>query len=176
MNMKTLGTLSTCLLALTLHNSAWAEIYEVKDAEGNTEFTDAPPADNAKEIDLQQTNIADAPPSGPQSAPQSEEGAAEAAATSSHGNQPAIVNGGNENEAYEEYVRKERQFEEMDPSAPDQVGDSPTANMPDEVGDFPEENMPQEVGDSPEVYDDGGDPVDEGRVRHRVIHHGNRHR
>jgi hypothetical protein len=173
MNMKTLGTISTCLLALALNNTAWAEIYEVKDAEGNTEFTNAPSQDNAKEIDLQQTNIADAPPPVPPSAPQSEEGAAEAAATSSHGNQPAIVNGGNVNDADEEYVRKERQFEEMDPSAPHEVLD---AEAPHEVGDFPEENMPQEIGDSPEVYNDGGDPVDEGRVRHRVIHHGNRHR
>jgi hypothetical protein len=176
MNMKTLETISTCLLALALHNTAWAEIYEVKDAEGNTEFTNAPQEDNAKEINLQQTNIADAPPPGPQSAPQSEEGAAEPAATSSNGHQPVIVNGGNDNEVYEEYLRKQRKFEEMDPSAPDDIGDPAEANMPDEVGDFPEENMPQEVGDSPEVYDDGGDPVDEGDVRHRVIHRGARHR
>jgi hypothetical protein len=176
MNMKTLETISTCLLALALHNTAWAEIYEIKDAEGNTEFTDAPPEDNAKEIDLQQTNIVDAPPSVPQSAPQLEGGAVEPAATPTHASQPVVVEGGNDNEVYEEYLRKERKFEAMDPSAPDEIGDPAEANMPDEVGDFPEENMPQEVGDSPELYDDGGDRADEGRVRHPAIRHEGRQR
>ena len=72
MDMRHLRTFSTCLAALALHSAAWAEIYETTDAQGNREFTDSPPGPNAEAIDLQQTNISDAPPEEPQrvSAPQ----------------------------------------------------------------------------------------------------------
>ncbi len=64
--MRHLKTFSTCLVVLALHSAAWAEIYETTDAQGNPEFTDSPTGTSAEAIDLQQTNIIDAPPEQPQ--------------------------------------------------------------------------------------------------------------
>ena len=72
LDMTQLKTLSTCLLALALNSAAWAEIYETTDAQGNPVFTDSPPSPNAEVIDLQQTNIIDAPAPEPEPEPRGE--------------------------------------------------------------------------------------------------------
>ncbi|MBK6739278.1 MAG: DUF4124 domain-containing protein [Haliea sp.] len=60
--MRLLKAFSILLAATALQPAAWAEIYETTDAEGNPEFSDSPSGPNAEAIDLQQTNIIDAPP------------------------------------------------------------------------------------------------------------------
>ncbi len=60
--MRFLKTFSTCLVALALHGTAWAEIYETTDAQGNPDFTDSPPDAGAEVINLPETNVIDAPP------------------------------------------------------------------------------------------------------------------
>ncbi|MEH6583517.1 MAG: DUF4124 domain-containing protein [Halioglobus sp.] len=66
--MKFPGTFLACLTALTLSGTAWAQIYESKDAEGNPIFTDTPGA-GAKEVDLSESNIADALKESPHDTP-----------------------------------------------------------------------------------------------------------
>jgi Domain of unknown function (DUF4124) len=142
-DMMNLKTFSTCLMALALHSTAWAEIYETTDAQGNPEFTDSPPSPGAQVITLPQTNIADAPAPEPQeaSAPQSLEGEDAPAQE----NNTVIIHDRNddEDEVYDEYLERERAFERRDPAAPNEVLD---AEAPREVGDY-NAQMPREVGD-----------------------------
>lgn len=141
--MRHLKILMICLSALALHSAAWAEIYETTDAQGNPEFTDSPTGPSAEAIDLQQTNIIDAPPEEPQqvSAPQpvAEEQAHE------QENRTVIVHDGNDDEddVSDAYLRREQAFDRMDPAAPREVLNAET---PREVGDS-DSQMPDEVGD-----------------------------
>jgi hypothetical protein len=142
--MRHLKTLLTCLMALALHSPAWAEIYETTDAEGNPEFTDSPPAENAEVIDLQQTNIIDAPQAEPQeeSQPQGQEQVENQGPTQQ--NNTVIVNdGGVDGEEYDGYYRRERGLDEVDPAAPREVLDG---EAPRQVGDY-NGQAPREVGD-----------------------------
>jgi uncharacterized protein DUF4124 len=145
MDMRHLMTLSLCLSALAFHGAASAEIYETTDAQGNPEFTDSPPGPDAAAVDLQQTNIIDAPSPAPQqvSAPQPTVEERPPATE----NRTVIVNDSNndEDEVYDAYLRRERDFDRMDPDAPREVGDT-AAQMPHEVGDS-NSQMPDEVGD-----------------------------
>lgn len=167
--MKQLRILSIALVTLALHGVAWAEIYETKDAEGNTEFTDSPPSEDAKVIDLQQTNIVDAPAPDPEGESQ-DTGQPPADAPAGA---PVVENNINiEREGYEggvypdgvypegvyrdgEYpegvderaLRRDEAVDRADPDAPREVGDS-EAQMRREVGDS-EAQMPREVGDMP---------------------------
>ena len=186
--MRHLRTLSTGLAALLLVGAAWAEIYETKDAEGNPEFTDSPPESGGEVINLQQTNIIDAPTEEPQqvSAPQSE---VESQAPEQD-NRTVIVHDRNddEDEVYDDYQRHERAFDRVDPDAPREVlnaeaprevGDSDT-QMPHEVGDF-NSQIPDEMGDvNPEIPDevrDGERPATEdvrGPIERRIVHPHNR--
>jgi hypothetical protein len=172
--MRHLKTLSTCLAALALHSAAWAEIYETTDAQGNPEFTDSPTGPSAEAIDLQQTNIIDAPPEEPQpvSSPQSvvDEQAPE------QENRTAIIHDGNDNEdeVSDAYLRREQAFDRMDPAAPREVldaeaprevGDS-DSQMPDEVGDF-DSPTPDEVGDTDvQIVHE----ADESHIKRRIVH------
>ena len=143
--MRHLMTLSLCLSALAFHGAASAEIYETTDAQGNPEFTDSPPGPDAAAVDLQQTNIIDAPSPEPQqlSAPRP---AVEEQAPAPE-NRTVIVNDSNNNEddVYDAYQRREQAFDRMDPDAPREVGDN-ASQMPHEVGDS-DSQMPDEVGD-----------------------------
>ncbi len=163
--MRHLKTFSTCLAALVLHSAAWAEIYETTDAQGNPEFTDSPPGPDAEAIDLQQTNIIDAPPDEPQqvSAPQSvnEQQASE------EDNRTVIIHDrdDDEDDVSDAYLRREQAFDRMNPEAPREVGDS-NSQMPREVGDF-DTQAPDEVGDNNvHISDDADAPVIERRVVH----------
>mgnify|MGYP003667587786 FL=1 len=70
--MTYLKSLSTCLMALALTGTAWAEIYETTDAQGNPVFSDSPGKEGAHVVDLPQTNVADAPPDIPQAPEQTQ--------------------------------------------------------------------------------------------------------
>jgi len=179
--MGHLKTVSICLLAFALHGTAWAEIYETKDAEGNTEFTDSPPAENAEVVDLPPTNIVDAP------APEPQDGSPDAAQPAAVGGQAPVVennivihrdgyddgvyeDGDYDDGEYDDVDRRELRRTEAvnraDPDAPDEVGDS-QSQMPREVGDS-ESQMPREVGDSESQmpYEVGDTPA-ENRAMHR---------
>ncbi len=163
--MNHLKLLTICLVALALHGRAWAQIYETKDAEGNPVFTDSPATENAEEIDLQQTNIADAPApnDAPEGAPAPQAAApAQAPVEENVQNDITVDRGGYDDGQYVEdaavdgaYVndvearerRREDAVRRADPDAPHEVGDS-EVQMPREVGDS-EVQMPREVGDSP---------------------------
>lgn len=163
--MRHLKTLSICLSALALHSAAWAEIYETTDAQGNPEFTDSPTGPSAEAINLQQTNIIDAPPEEPQqvSAPQPvvEEQAPE------QENRTVIVHDSNndEDDVYDAYSRREQAFDRMDPAAPREVLNAET---PREVGDY-NSQMPDEVGDF-----DAPAPAEVGKTDAEIAREANR--
>lgn len=165
--MRHLKILTICLVALALHGKAWAQIYETKDAEGNTEFTDSPPSEDATVVDLQQTNIADAPAPGTEDESQddSQDSTQPDAAA---GQQPTVeennvvIERGDDDGVYgdgvygdgayvdgadERALRRDDAALRADPDAPHEVGDS-EMDMPREVGDS-EAQMPHEVGDVP---------------------------
>lgn len=68
MAMTFFKTATACIIAIGMSNAATAEIYETKDAQGNTVFTDTPTA-AAEEVVLPNANIADAVKAAPQPAP-----------------------------------------------------------------------------------------------------------
>ena len=157
--MGHLKTGTACLLALALHSAAWAEIYESTDAEGNPEFSDSPMAPDSQEVQLQQTNIIEAPQPEPE-APDPAQGEPqmmqqEPTQEPTQENNTVIVNDGVDNDApYEDYRVRERAFnrvdgdeprEVLDAATPYEVGDS-NSQMPREVGDS-DAQMPREVGD-----------------------------
>ncbi|MEZ5570845.1 MAG: DUF4124 domain-containing protein [Halioglobus sp.] len=134
-------TFATCLVTLALHNAAWAEIYETTDAQGNPEFTDSPPTENAEVIDLQQTNVVDAPQMQQQQQEQQSEpqmDAPEQAAVQE--NNTVIVNDGYNEDLEEGYLLHERRMEEANPEMPHEVGDFDTP-VPREV-DAAERGVP----------------------------------
>ena len=135
--MKHLTIFASCVAALALHSSAWAEIYATKDAQGNTAFTDSPPAENAEVIELQQTNVVDAPQAQPQDAAQPEpdaDAASEEPAPVVENNTVMVHDGDdNEGDVYDGYENDVDNAE-----MPHEVGDS-ESQMPHEVGDFPAE-------------------------------------
>lgn len=163
--MRYLKTFSTCLVALALHSTAWAQIYETKDAEGNVEFTDSPATEGAEVVDLPETNLADAPP--PEVQEESQPGTEVVEPAPVQQNNTVIVNDGNDTggynngaydtEGYDDDVARQRALErenlatpgKVDPGyeMPREVGDS-DAQMPREVGDS-DAQMPHEVGDRP---------------------------
>jgi|TARA_B110000503_G_scaffold43274_1_gene70790 hypothetical protein len=163
-NMRHLKTFSSCLAALVLHSAAWAEIYETTDAQGNPEFTDSPPGPDAEEVDLQQTNIIDAPPDEPQqvSAPQS----VNEQPVSEEDNRTVIHDSDDdEYDVSDAYSRREQAFDRMNPEAPREVGDS-SSQMPREVGDF-DTQAPDEVRDD-DVH--MSHEVDAPVIERRVVH------
>jgi hypothetical protein len=160
LDMRYLKTFLTCLVALILHSTAWAQIYETKDAEGNVEFTDSPATEGAEVVDLPKTNLADAP--SPEVQEESQPGTKVVEQAPVQENNTVIVNDGNEGgaydtEGYDDDLARQRALERenlaapgrVDPGyeMPHEVGDS-DAQMPREVGDS-DAQMPREVGDSP---------------------------
>lgn len=142
--MRLLKAFSFFLVATALHNAAWAEIYETRDAEGNPEFSDTPSGPNAEVIELQQTNIVDAPPAEPQQDPAQQTVVDEQAPAQQ--DRTVIIHDANndEDDVYEDDLRREREFERLDPAAPDEVLDG---EAPREVGDS-DAQMPRETGDA----------------------------
>lgn len=147
--MRFLKALSTCLVALALHSTAWAEIYETTDAEGNPDFTDSPPDADAEVINLPETNVIDAPP--PEQREKSQPQAVESGPAPVQENNTVIIHDDNDNDGYDDGVYEDdlarrRAAERLAPGTPGAIRDS-EAEMPREVGDS-EAQMPREVGDS----------------------------
>jgi hypothetical protein len=172
--MRLLKALPIFLAAMAWQQAAWAEIYETKDAQGNPEFSDTPTGPNAEAVDLQQTNIIDAPPAEPQEDSAQQPVVDEQAPTQQ--NNTVIIHDANndQDEVYEDDLRREREYERVDPAAPDEVldGEAPRevgdsdAQMPREVGDS-DAQMPREVGDSDaQMPREVGDFSAEGRAVH----------
>ncbi|MEZ5503424.1 MAG: DUF4124 domain-containing protein [Halioglobus sp.] len=153
--MRCLITVSTCLVTLALHSAAWAQIYETKDAQGNPVFTDAPVNPSSEAINLPQTNIIDAPQGQPPQEQPTDTVAEEPASPQVDSNTVIIPDDNAGEEAYDEYLRRERAFDREDPAAPRQTldGEAPrqvgdyNGQMPREVGDT-NAQMPREVGDT----------------------------
>jgi hypothetical protein len=149
MDMRFLKTFSTFLVALALHGTAWAEIYETTDAQGNPDFTDSPPDAGAEVINLPETNVIDAPPPDPQQ--QSQPQTVESAPAPVQQNNTVIVNDGNDDDGYDDGVydddlARQRAIDRAGAAPPGEIVD-PGYEMPHEVGDS-ESQMPHEVGDS----------------------------
>jgi len=146
--MKYLRTFSACLVSLTLHSAAWAQIYETTDAQGNPDFTDSPPDAGAEVVNLPETNIIDAPP--PEQREESQTQTVESGPAPVQENKTVIVHD-NDNDGYDDGddLARQRELDGMDRVAPGEVGD-PRYEMPREVGDS-EAQMPREVGDAPDV-------------------------
>jgi hypothetical protein len=135
MDMRYLRTFSTCLVALALHSAAWAEIYETTNAQGNPEFTDSPADEGAEVIELQQTNLADAPQPDTQEEEQTDTVAVEQEPVEE--NNTVIIHDGNDNDGYDDALVRERAFNELDPAAPREALDGET---PREVENLPAEH------------------------------------
>jgi hypothetical protein len=148
--MRNLRTFLTCLVALALHSAAWAEIYETTDAQGNTEFTDSPADEGAEVVELQQTNLADAPQPEAQTEEQAETVAVEQQPVGE--NNTIIIHDGNDNDGYDDSLARERALNELDPAAPREVLDG---EAPREIGDS-NAGIPRETGDVP--------------MEHRAVH------
>lgn len=175
-----------CMAAFALQNTAWAEIYETTDAEGNPEFSDSPPDADAEVVDLPKTNLADAPPPQLPNEQQSDPVAVEQQRVNE--NNPVIINDAN-TEADDERLKRLKDTERRHSATPYEVGDT-DSQMPHEVGDsdsqMPHEvgdsdsQMPHEVGDSteetPEDYEESldGQPTEGQRVHHRAPHRAHR--
>jgi Domain of unknown function (DUF4124) len=165
MDMDYRKTFSICLVALAVHSAAWAEIYETTDAEGNPEFTDSPAADNSEVIDLQQTNVADAPKPEQQSQEVSQPNTGDIEQTPRQNNNTLIIHDANDDQLYDDELARERALERTDPAVRHEVGDS-ESQMPHEVGDS-ESQMPREIGDSESQMsrEVGADPARTGAHR-----------
>ena len=187
--MNYLKNFSTCLVVLAFTGAAWAEIYETTDAQGNPEFTDSPTDEDAKVIDLPETNLANAPTETPQEQEQEQSNPAPAGGPRVVNNNNTVINENGYGSGYDdgeygdgEYDRARRREgldreapldrdaipeglhaeTPLDPSAPHEVLDGEPLH---EVGDFDE---PQRAVDQGAV-DQGA--VDRGEAHRRVIHH-----
>jgi len=169
MKVRCLKTFSACLIALTLNSAAWGEIYETTDAAGNPEFTNSPPEANAtsKVIEIQPTNIVEAPQRETQTPGQWQEQEQQPDAMVENqqpekNNNTVIIDNPNANDVYDQALVKQQAFERMNPAAPHEVLNT---EAPHQVGDFPSE-MPREVDDAASQTEDVYNPAE-----HRTIHH-----
>ena len=107
--MKVSMTALACIIAICLSNIAMAEIYESKDAQGNTVFTDTPTG-SAEKVDLPETNVADAVKETPRATPQASakptSGAGQATGQATDGD--VVVIHDNRNEHLEQELAKQR--------------------------------------------------------------------
>ncbi len=147
--MRYLKIVTACVVALAFHNTAWAQVYETTDAEGNPEFTDSPAAEGAEEVDLPETNLINPPQ--PESQAQSQPDTEVVEQAPVQENNTVIVHDGNDNDDYDDGVyddelARQRAIDRREAAEPGAVGD-PGYEMPREVGDS-DSQMPHEVGDS----------------------------
>jgi len=112
-----------CIIAVLLGTAAQAEIYEGKDAEGNTVFTDSP-APGATRVDLPQSNIADAVKPSPADTPAAEQ-LQEATKTQEHGGNVVVIPDSH-NEEIERVVEDGKPHEVLDAEQRYEVGDTVT--------------------------------------------------
>ena len=115
---------SAILLTALAHSSAWAEIYETTDSEGNKVFSDTPTSD-AKVVDVQEATIADAVEPGPEPTPAPQPAGGGQAAGNSQGAQSqddgVYIIGDSRNERLEEEIARERRHEVLEGEKPKEV-------------------------------------------------------
>ena len=108
--MKVSMNALACIIAIGLSNIAVAEIYETKDAQGNTVFTDTPTG-SAQKVDLPETNVADAVKETPHPTPQASAKPTSGAAGQATGQATdgdVVVIHDNRNEHLEQELAKQR--------------------------------------------------------------------
>lgn len=119
--MKSVVAKVTCALLLA-SGSAWAEIYETTDSEGNKVFTDSPTG-AAEVVDLPKANIADSVEPAPPAAP----APARATTTPSAGHTKEAVDdgvyiiGNQRNDRLEEEIARQRRHDVIDGEARKEV-------------------------------------------------------
>ena len=122
--MKVSMTALACIIAICLSNIAMAEIYETKDAQGNTVFTDTPTG-SAQKVDLPETNVADAVKETPRATPQASAkptpGAGQATGQAPDGD--VVVIHDNRNERLERELAEQRPHEVLEAKKKHEVGD-----------------------------------------------------
>lgn len=116
--MTSIVTKVTCVLLLA-SGSAWAEIYETTDSEGNKVFTDTPTA-AAEVVDLPKANIADSvepAPTPPASPARTATAPAAGHSVNTEGDGVYII-GNQRNDLLEEKVARERRHDVIDGEVP----------------------------------------------------------
>lgn len=112
------------LAAMALANHGAAEIYETEDAQGNKVFTDVPTGD-AKQVEVQTTNTADAPPDIPAS-PAREQATRSTATQQQKQKQQegdVVIIGDTRNQQLERAEEAQRRHEVRKAVEPHEVGD-----------------------------------------------------
>ena len=163
--MKSIAIKVACVLLLA-SGSAWAEIYETTDSEGNKVFTDSPTG-AAEVVDLPKANIADSvePAPVPPASPARTATKPAAGNTGEIGDDGVYIIGDQHNERLEENVARERRHEVLEGERPKEVLDG---EAPREVLDA-EHRV--EGADAEAVRKKEG--AAEGAVArpHRAVHH-----
>lgn len=121
--MKHSITSLACIISVLLVTAVQAEIYEGKDAEGNTVFTDSP-APGATKVDLPQSNIADAVQPSPADTPAPEK-LQEATQTQEQGGNVVVIPNSHNTEV-ENAVESDRPREVLEAEQRYEVGDTVT--------------------------------------------------
>ena len=150
MKFSILSLASLLIMALSWNVSA--EIYESKDAQGNTVFTDTPTA-GAEQVDLPQENIADAVKVPPQSEAM-EAPATPTTAADNAGRSNVVEIPNSRSEQLEREIAADRPHEVLDAEKRYEVGDTPSA----------EELERREEARQGEYIDEDGNTM---RVEHR---------
>ncbi len=126
--MKVSQTILACAMTLAFSQAALAEIYESKDAEGNTVFTDTPATEEAKPVELAPTNIAEPPEEMPKPAEAPAAAPAPQAPAPAEGGDVVIIGGNDElDERVERRIIEQRRDEI--PTAEPLHGAGGTENM-----------------------------------------------
>jgi hypothetical protein len=140
-----------CIVTVLLSTIAQAEIYEEKDAQGNTVYTDSPDP-GATEVDLPETNTADAVKPTAAETPAMGE-APEPAGTQQEGGSVVVIPN-SRNEELEREVNADRPHEVLDAEPRYEVGDDVT----------PEERARREAARKGVIVDEQGNAQ---QIQHR---------
>ena len=118
---------SAILLTALAHSSAWAEIYETTDSEGNKVFTDAPTSD-AEVVDLPEANVADAVEPRPTETPSPRPAGGGQSKGTAQGSQQqdegVYIIGDSRKEQLEEEIARERRHNVLEGEKPHEVLDA----------------------------------------------------
>ena len=156
--MKVSMNALACIIAIGLSNIAVAEIYETKDAQGNTVFTDTPTG-SAQKVDLPETNVADAVKEAPHPTPQARAkptpGTGQATGQATDGDVTVIHD--NRNERLERELAEQRPHEVLKAEKRHEVGDAEAIRKVGDVEGVREGAQEKQLeGARPAVHPRGG--------------------
>ena len=118
---------SAILVTALAHSSAWAEIYETTDSEGNKVFTDTPTSE-AEIVNVPEANVADAVEPRPTETPSPRPAAGAQPNGNSEGSQEhddgVYIIGDSRNEQLEEEIARERRHDVLEGEKPHEVLDA----------------------------------------------------